>query len=86
MPPGHGLTFFVQGETHRYLGIVNDISDDGMGVTVGKSFEPGTVLEFVLEEDEQESYFIGEVMWCKPDQWLEDTYHMGVATRAKVVT
>ena len=83
---GQGVTFFVQGEMLRHIALVNDISDGGIGVSVDRFFAPGTMLEITLEEDEQETYFIGEVRWCRPDEWLEGTYHMGVVTQIKLVT
>ena len=86
LPPGQGLTFFVQGEPQRYLGIVDDVCDEGMGISVEGSFSVGTMLELILEEDEQETYFIGEIKWCEPDEWLPGSYHLGVVTRIKLVT
>lgn len=80
------MTFFIQDEEHRHLGIVDDICDEGMGISVESYFAPGTMLEITLVEDEQESYFIGEVKWCQPDEWLEGSYHLGIVTRIKMVT
>lgn len=86
VPPGQGVTFFVQGEEQRHLGIVNDICPDGMGISVEVRFSPGILLEIILEEEEQETYLLGEVKWCEPDAWLDDSYHLGVATRIKLET
>lgn len=83
---GQGLTFFVPGDGERHLGIIDDICDDGLGIAVEGCFTPGTMLEIVIEEDEQETYLVGEVRWCEPDEWLEGSYHLGVATRARMVT
>lgn len=85
-PPGQGVTFNVQGETQRYFGILNDVSENGMGISLEHYFEAGTILEIILEEDEQETYFIGEVKWCGPDEWLEGSYHLGVFVNVKLVT
>jgi len=86
LPPGQGVSFFIQGESERLFGIVDDVRGEEMGLTVEGYFAPGVMLEVTLEEDEQETYFIGEVKWCEPDEWLEGTYHMGVVTRIKMVT
>lgn len=80
------MTFSVQDEAERHLAIIDDFCDDGMGLSVERCFAPGTGVEIVLEEEEQETYFIGEVKWCEPDIWLEGTFHLGVATRIKLVT
>lgn len=86
LPPGHGVTFFVQGREVRHLGIVDEISDQGMGISVEVRIEPGTILEIVLEEDESETYLLGEVIRCETDPWLEGTFHLEVDTRIKIVT
>jgi len=81
-----GVAFFVQGETLRHFGLINDISEGGIGISVENNFAPGTILEITIEEDEQETYLIGEVRWCKADEWLEGSYHLGIATQIKLVT
>lgn len=86
LPPGHGVTFFVQGQDLRHLGIVDEISERGMGISVEVWIEPGTILEIVLEAEESETYLLGEVMWCESDPWLQGTFHMGIDTRFQVVT
>ncbi|MDH4320773.1 MAG: PilZ domain-containing protein [Desulfobulbaceae bacterium] len=83
---GQGLTFFVQGKEERHIGIIDDVCDEGLGIAVEGCLAPGTMLEIIIEEDEQETYLVGEVKWCEPDEWLEGSFHMGVATRAKMVT
>ena len=83
---GQGVAFSIQGEAVQHNGLVNDISDGGIGLTADICVVPGTILEITIEEDEQETYLIGEVRWCAPDEWLEGTYHMGVATQIKLVT
>jgi len=84
LPAGQGVSFFIQGKEERLVGIVDDICDDGMGITVDGCLAIGTVLEIILDDEEVETYLIGEVKWCDPDEWLEGTFHMGVAIHGKL--
>lgn len=71
-----GLTFALRGRRDRYVGVINDISKNGIGISTNAGFTPGTLLELFLEESN--TYMVGEVRWCAPDDFLTQTYHIGV--------
>ena len=80
-----GVMFSPTGMGEKYLGLVDNVSSDGVGITSDVRVTPGTLLEIMLNKVEEEGSrvgrersFFGEVRWCSPGDWDIGVYHFGV--------
>ena len=72
-----GVFFTLPADPDGHMGLVNDISHEGLGITSVISVLPGTLLQIFPGENDEEIIF-GEVRWCIPAGLGTDGYYLGI--------
>jgi hypothetical protein len=78
-----GVNFSIHGQRRELAGMLNDKSEQGIGIATTEIIAPGTMLDITLiaqidEDIEEEQHFTGEVRWCRPSDFISGTYLLGI--------
>lgn len=81
-----GVTFTLPEKSDEIMGMVNDISPNGLGVATAVDIPSETLLDITMGEGRannllEAEHFIGEVRWCRPDPLLKESYNLGIRIR-----
>lgn len=81
-----GVTFTLPEKSDEVMGMVNDISPNGLGVATSIGIPSETLLDITIGEGGEKNlleadHFIGEVRWCQPDPLLKESYNLGIRIR-----
>lgn len=80
------VSFSYQKQQNELVGMINDISPHGLGITVAVNVPAETLIDITMGETNEnhflkEERFLGEVRWCRPDPLMEESYNLGIKIR-----
>ena len=72
-------------DSQQYLGMINDVSSSGIGISSPSFFHTGTMLDVTINDRPgngplKANHVVGRVCWCAPDQTTGDTFNLGIET------
>jgi len=78
-----GVVFSMHGKRQDFLGMLNDKSSAGIGMAATEILPPKTMLDICIFKQQRgelfdAEHFLGEVRWCRPAQFVDDTFLLGI--------
>jgi len=72
-------------DNQQYLGMINDVSSTGIGISSPSFFHAGTMLDVTINDRPDNgplkaNHVVGKVCWCKRDRTIGDTFNLGIET------
>jgi Tfp pilus assembly protein PilZ len=79
------ITFSPVDDSQQFLGLINDVSNNGIGISSPSRFLAGTILDVTINDRPDKgplkaNHVVGKVCWCAPDAATGDTFNIGVET------
>ena len=79
------ITFSPVDDSQQYLGLINDVSTSGIGISSPNRFLAGTMLDVTINDRPgngplKVNHVVGKVCWCAPDAATGDTFNIGIET------
>ena len=79
------ITFSLVDDSQKVLGLINDVSTSGIGISSPNRFLAGTMLDVTINDSPENvllkaNHVVGKVCWCAPDTTTGDTFNIGIET------